>query len=596
MELNGFEPPPYTFVGPYKQAFPDPSCLPMEFDIRARMTQDLASERAAALRLAGDGDIPGAIAILRSVVEASTEPEDRLIVGRMTFVATDYDEARAQLEQAYRDFQERGQPRRAALAASLLCSVYMDGMDEPVVGRGWRARALGLLESEELCVEKGYALLGPTGSSVANAEELEADARTALDIAHRFQDRALECKALGDWGLSLVSMGRINEGMTRLDEAFTMIIGGDCRDPGVISQTVCSMLSACDRCGDVIRAETWVRFVQERASQNQVAAIHTFSHCWSAFGSVLCQVGRWTEAETTLRAALTRGESSFNINKLQTRAALADLWTRQGRLQEAARLIDHSADRVEVMGPRARLYLAQRRYDVAIAVARRALLQLTGDRLRASSLLLTVVDAELARGNVESAEEAAQQMLRLSEGADTAVLTAQAELALGNTAAARGELEPSAERFENGLAALTGDHWPLVRAALHLGLARARLNVTPAEAVVNAEIALSIFQRIGAPEAASAADVLRTLGVRVTAAPSPPNALDVLSRREREVLDLIAEGSSNAEIAGHLFITAKTAEHHVGSILRKLGLRNRAEAAAFATSFRITRDLDPPSK
>jgi ATP/maltotriose-dependent transcriptional regulator MalT len=405
----------------------------------------------------------------------------------------------------------------------------------------------------------------------------------------------LECKALGDGGLALVSMGKTAEGLSRLDEAFTMIIGGDCPDPGVISQVVCAMLSACDRSGDVMRAETWVRFVEKMASKNRVAAVHTFSHCWSAFGSVLCQVGRWTEAETALRTALARGEHSFHINRLQTRAALADLWTRQGRLDEAARLIDHGVDRVEVMGPRARLYLAQGRYDLAAAVARSALRKLSGDRLRATSLLGTLVDAELAQGNIAEAEQAAVQMRRLAEGADAPVLVAEVELALGRIASARGEIGAAAQHFDAGLAALPDDSWPLVRAALHVALARARTETAPSDAIVDAEAALSIYRRIGAPEASTAAELLRSLGASVGPAPAPPSALDVLSPREREVLALLAEGSSNPEIGERLFISAKTAEHHVSAILRKLGLRNRAEAAAFAASFRISGDARMPA-
>lgn len=50
------------------------------------------------------------------------------------------------------------------------------------------------------------------------------------------------------------------------------------------------------------------------------------------------------------------------------------------------------------------------------------------------------------------------------------------------------------------------------------------------------------------------------------------------------MLALLGHGLTNAEIAGRLYITPKTAEHHVGRILAKLGVRTRAEAAAFAAA------------
>lgn len=63
-----------------------------------------------------------------------------------------------------------------------------------------------------------------------------------------------------------------------------------------------------------------------------------------------------------------------------------------------------------------------------------------------------------------------------------------------------------------------------------------------------------------------------------------------LTEREFEVLALLAEGRTNREIAQELFITAKTASAHVSHILLKLGVTNRAAAAAAAHRLGITRE------
>ncbi|HML53544.1 MAG TPA: response regulator transcription factor [Solidesulfovibrio magneticus] len=61
------------------------------------------------------------------------------------------------------------------------------------------------------------------------------------------------------------------------------------------------------------------------------------------------------------------------------------------------------------------------------------------------------------------------------------------------------------------------------------------------------------------------------------------SAYDSLTPREREVMRLVVEGLSNKEVAGALEISVKTAEHHRGSLMRKLGLQNSVELVRYAT-------------
>jgi DNA-binding NarL/FixJ family response regulator len=61
-------------------------------------------------------------------------------------------------------------------------------------------------------------------------------------------------------------------------------------------------------------------------------------------------------------------------------------------------------------------------------------------------------------------------------------------------------------------------------------------------------------------------------------------AFDGLTQREREVVQLIAEGRSNAEIAAGLVLGKRTVETHISSILRKLGVTSRAQIVTWAVA------------
>ncbi len=98
-------------------------------------------------------------------------------------------------------------------------------------------------------------------------------------------------------------------------------------------------------------------------------------------------------------------------------------------------------------------------------------------------------------------------------------------------------------------------------------LAEAVRVVAAGEALLSPNITkrlITEFSRLGAPRAPSRARI------------------DELTERETEVLSLVAQGLSNAEIASHLTVAEQTVKTHVGRILVKLGLRDRTQAAVFA--------------
>jgi DNA-binding NarL/FixJ family response regulator len=78
-------------------------------------------------------------------------------------------------------------------------------------------------------------------------------------------------------------------------------------------------------------------------------------------------------------------------------------------------------------------------------------------------------------------------------------------------------------------------------------------------------------------------------GPRATTRANPAG----LTPRELDVLALLAEGRRNAEIAARLVVSEKTVDHHVSAVLRKLGARNRGEAAARAAELTLPGDLSP---
>ena len=159
----------------------------------------------------------------------------------------------------------------------------------------------------------------------------------------------------------------------------------------------------------------------------------------------------------------------------------------------------------------------------------------------------------------------------------------------GCLAAAEGDTE-AATALLHAVIAEARDQGKLLEGLwAQLDLGNELIAVDPSAATIVLREAGREAEQMGAVTQQRLADQsLRRLGVRTWrrgAQSTGPEALDVLSEKEREIARLVAKGASNPEIAEELFVSRKTVERHVSNILAKLGIRNRAElAAAMGTS------------
>jgi DNA-binding CsgD family transcriptional regulator len=544
----------------------------------------LEAARAAMLR----GDLATALPALVALADSDDLPEAHHLLGGVYFMDDRLDDLCRELERAFRGYRDRGDRRTAARVGADLAQLHHDTFGNVAAGRGWVERSRRLLEQCGHCVEWGYLELALIACGRDDIDALEASADRALAIAAEFGDHDLEVRALADGGLALVTAGRVTEGLRRLDEAMAAIAAGEVQDPFAAGMSFCSMLSSCQRVGDVARAEEWTRLARAAMLDplgGRPVILHT--HCVLAYGAVLLAAGRWTEAEPLLLEGLGPRGSRGVGHRSELAATLAELRIEQGRLDEAAEAMAPYQDTLVACVPLARLHLARGRADLAAAVCRRGLRRLRGDTARAAPILAVLVDAELRRGETSAAAAAVAELDDAAARSESAVVPALAAVARGRLHAASGDSAAAVASFEAAIESLAGGGWPLLAAEAQLGSAEAlAAGGDTAGAVTEGRAAQSQFERLGARTGSDRCNfLLRALG-----APSRPRGREAaalvsgLTAREQDVLRLVQQGRTNAEIAAELFISPKTAEHHVGRLLAKLGVRTRTEAAAVAAS------------
>jgi DNA-binding CsgD family transcriptional regulator len=424
------------------------------------------------------------------------------------------------------------------------------------------------------CAAHGWLVLD-RAVFAQSAADREKCAVSALAIARRFGDTDLEFDALALLGECYVATGRVAEGMKLLDEVMAAATGGEVTSHGAIGEICCRLLSACEHATDVRRAEQWMDVIRRSVAWTDFVV----PTCRSHYGGILVALGRWQEAETELSDAIEtfkrgyRGDSSLPLMRL------ADLRVRQGRYEEAERLLEgadwHPAAR------RATATIALARGDLALAEELAQLCMEGADPADpgCAPLLALLIEIQLGRDEPGAAENTLGRLQALAAAADDELVSALLRLSQGRVAAAAGDDRAIADlrRALEGMSAL---NLPLEAARARLELARAMSRRSADAAAAEARLALRAFERLGAArDTDAAAALLRELGAGGRARRGPHGPL---TPRETEVLGLLASGLSNADIAQRLVISRRTAEHHVASVISKLGLRSRAEAAAYA--------------
>ena len=475
---------------------------------------------------------------------------------------------------AYEGFKRLGDHGRAAKIAAWLAreQVFLHG-DGPAA-EAWFARAEALIDAAHPSAAGAWVHLLRASLSAGPAE-LGPICEIAIQIGETADDPSLRAVGHAYRGLARIGEGKVRDGMAELDEAMTMVTTGEVPSREWMTEIFCVMLSACERVADYRRADHWCRVAGAHAEEWRSTFLAAM--CRTTYGSVLAASGRWQEAERELVSALNGFERGHRALRIQALSRLVDLHLGQGRLAEARGLVRGDEDHPGLALPIARLNFIRGELEAARAVLSSAIDGAGAADIGVAPYHSLMIEVALGLNDLDGAESSAHAIAHLAELSESPVLRAEARLARARVMRSRGDAG-AIQELREGLLALDALETSWLAARIRLELAE--LEEDRGAAIVLASSALATFERLGASrDVDRASQVLRRLG---QGGRTGPRLDEVLTRRERQVLVLLAEGLSNPEIAERLYISPKTAEHHVSNILSKLGLRNRSEASAYA--------------
>ena len=478
---------------------------------------------------------------------------------------------------AHEECLERGDAAHAARCAFWLgLGLLLRG--ETARGSAWLGRAHRVLEDvPDQTAEHGYLLVPQAlqalgGGDVAAAYALFSQ---AVELADRFADRDLLALARLGQGRTMVKSGETSAGLAVLDEAMVAITAGEV-GATVAGIVFCAVIETCRDAFAVRRAQEWTE-AMTRWCATQPDLVAYRGHCSVYRAEVLRLHGQWEAAlDEALRACERLGTPPAHAAVGMAHYEVGELRRLRGEF-EAAEEAYREANRAG-RSPQpglGLLDLARGRVDTARAALLHALEEATQPLDRAR-LLGAVVEAELAAEDVPAGRASADELNRIVAESDATALRAAAGYADGAVQLAEGEDRTAALTLRGTVQLWRELDAPYEAARTHVLLALSCRRLGDAgTAELDLDAACSTFARLGASTDLSAALALVDDGDRV-------GTSDVLSPRELEVLQLVAAGQTNREIAGELTLSEHTVRRHLQNIFAKLGVPSRAAATAYA--------------
>lgn len=500
----------------------------------------------------------------------------------------------ASRERAYRLFRQRDDRLGAARCAIWIALDHYIYRGDLAIANGWLQRAHRLLDGLAPAAEHGWlAIWGGhialfDRNDVATALKVSAE---ALALARSLDLADLEALSLALEGLAMVSAGQVGEGMRRLDESTTAALSGDVSDYDAIATICCYLIFACERVRDYDRAAQWCKKVEEISLRCNYRSM--FPVCRTHYAAVLIWRGDWLQAESELVEATRQLTASRRGWAPDSSVRLAELRRRQGRLVEAAELFEQSSSDARSLLGLAELALERGDPATADDLVERFLRRIQpDDRTERADGLALAISVQLRLGAFDRARERLTELETTAALVGTEPLRALVSLSRGRLAATVNDTEVARRALEDAVDGFQQSGAPYEIALARLDLARVLAAGDRRQAATEElHVALDVFRQLGAqPAARRATELLRELGAT---APDAGSDVAGLTRREIDVLRLLACGASNQQIADGLFISIRTVERHISTIYEKLGATGSA-ARAVATAYAITHGIADP--